>query len=415
MPDVGVAGPSSLLVGLLLLFVSRPAQSYTLSFRSLDGSLRTPRLEVELWQPQNRYCRHTNSWIRKSTPHNDDETTQTSPSIDSFTCVLDLLGSESDSTTLRPSMAQELARNLSLSYFSSANDTAACDDSQWTHGLCVVPYTEYGVDDYAIGLVSVSEDTTSRRRQRSRKKGRNLVERAQAQLPHIVDFVPPTSTRLGKRITQQSTSPAKDLLVQACCPKGTKDLHILDLTAGWGQDSLLLALQSIPSTTPTGTTRVRRVTMVERNPVVAALLQDAVRRLQVLVNSGSEEIQERARALQHCLSLQVGEGTTVLQNFQETDLPDVIYLDPMFPPRTKQAAVKKNMQLLHSLLSSQEQSEQSQANTQEEALLLELACTMAPRVVVKRPMTAPPLGNSTPSFQIKGSINRWDVYQIKKT
>ena len=33
-----------------------------------------------------------------------------------------------------------------------------------------------------------------------------------------------------------------------------------------------------------------------------------------------------------------------------TERPDVVYLDPMFPPRTKSSLVKKDMQLLHRLL-----------------------------------------------------------------
>ena len=37
--------------------------------------------------------------------------------------------------------------------------------------------------------------------------------------------------------------------------------------------------------------------------------------------------------------------------------PDVCYLDPMFPPRTRSEAVKKDMQILHSLLGSNEAEE----------------------------------------------------------
>ena len=98
---------------------------------------------------------------------------------------------------------------------------------------------------------------------------------------------------------------------------------------------------------------------------------------------------------------------------------DVCYLDPMFPLRTVSAAVKKNMQILHSLLESQQPLE---SNDDDQLELLEAALRVAQsRVVVKRPIYAPPLGTSSisnskspkPSFEICGSVNRIDVYVTK--
>ena len=53
----------------------------------------------------------------------------------------------------------------------------------------------------------------------------------------------------------------------------------------------------------------------------------------------------------------------------ELAAPDVVYLDPMFPERTKSAAVKKKFQLLHHL---------EQPCADEETLVkLRLRCTRA--------------------------------------
>jgi 16S rRNA (guanine1516-N2)-methyltransferase len=118
--------------------------------------------------------------------------------------------------------------------------------------------------------------------------------------------------------------------------------------------------------------------------------------------------------------LSVGEATKVVVSLTESDdtpKADVVYLDPMFPPRTKSAAVKKGMQILHGLLDTQQSDDEStnQRNL-EESQLLELALQAAKvRVVVKRPIRATPLGGDSsvtprPSYDVEGSVNRWDVY-----
>jgi 16S rRNA (guanine1516-N2)-methyltransferase len=73
---------------------------------------------------------------------------------------------------------------------------------------------------------------------------------------------------------------------------------------------------------------------------------------------------------------------------------------------------KKNMQILHSLLESQE-SQAEQLDDQVELLEAALAVAKA-RDVVKRPIHAPHLGNAKPSFDLRGSVNRFDVYVTQK-
>ena len=86
----------------------------------------------------------------------------------------------------------------------------------------------------------------------------------------------------------------------------------------------------------------------------------------------------------------------------------------MFPVRTKKALVKQNMQILHGLLQSQVAIADQGKDDDEAALLFDAAYRYAlSRVVVKRPVNAPPLCPvevKKPSFDIRGSVNRWDVY-----
>ena len=80
--------------------------------------------------------------------------------------------------------------------------------------------------------------------------------------------------------------------------------------------------------------------------------------------------------------------------------PDVVYLDPMFPARTKSAAVKKKFQLLHRLEPPCEDAE----------ALLRAAVGAGPRkVVIKRPVKGPLLAGIKPSYSLAGKAVRYDV------
>ena len=86
--------------------------------------------------------------------------------------------------------------------------------------------------------------------------------------------------------------------------------------------------------------------------------------------------------------------------------------------------MKKGMALLHDVLNTQsDDSAKRHGKQKEEMDLLLLALDAADaRVVVKRPIKAPPLGTAPmeasrnsveppkPSYGIDGSVNRWDVY-----
>lgn len=156
--------------------------------------------------------------------------------------------------------------------------------------------------------------------------------------------------------------------------------RVTDLTAGLGRDAFVLA--SLGCT----------VHMVERVPLVAALLENGLARA-----ADVPELQE----IMGRMSLLAGEGRTWLGQLQPDRAPDVVYLDPMYPPRSKQALVKKEMQLFHRLVGN---------DTDAAALLAEALVHARKRVVVKRPRNAPPLQGPTPQFAVLSPNTRYDVY-----
>lgn len=129
--------------------------------------------------------------------------------------------------------------------------------------------------------------------------------------------------------------------------------------------------------------------MLERDPMMAALLQDGLTRWSACVPA-----EEHSK-----LSLVFSEATHYLT--QLTVLPDVIYLDPMYPVRHKSARVKKEMQILQEIMGYQ----------QDVDVLFELALSKAKkRVVVKRPLKGDYLGGVQADCQFLGKHTRFDVY-----
>lgn len=174
-----------------------------------------------------------------------------------------------------------------------------------------------------------------------------------------------------------------ELLVKAAKIKSSNSsvstsLTAIDATAGLGQDSFLLAAAGFS------------VHMYEQDPIIAALLRDALQ--QANHNANLFPITQR---------MHLYEKNSILALQTITETPDVIYLDPMFPARTKSAAVKKKFQLLHEL-------EQPCEN---EEVLLQAAEALHPRkIVVKRMLKGPYLAQKKPSYSLKGKSIRYDCY-----
>lgn len=170
----------------------------------------------------------------------------------------------------------------------------------------------------------------------------------------------------------------RELLVRAARVKGVPRPRAVDATAGLGEDSLLLAAAGF------------EVTLCEADPVIAALLADA------LARAASHEALAPVVARMH-----LAEGDSVAYLSALDEAPDVVYLDPMFPGRTKSAKVKKKFQLIHGL--------ECPTDPLDEEALLRAALAARPRkVVIKRPVKGPYLAGVKPSHGIAGKAVRYD-------
>ena len=161
--------------------------------------------------------------------------------------------------------------------------------------------------------------------------------------------------------------------------------YVLDATAGLGSDAFVLASLGCP------------VTMVERVPEVHALLADGLR---VAGAWGSAKDQTLIAILKR-MTLVESDAAKYMQTLEDTKKPEVVYLDPMFPLRTKSVQVKKEMHVLQQLIGKDVDAD----------LLLQTAQECAQkRVVVKRPRIAPFLAGLEPNYTLEGRSNRYDVY-----
>ena len=159
---------------------------------------------------------------------------------------------------------------------------------------------------------------------------------------------------------------------------------VLDATAGLGRDAFVLACLGCP------------VTLLERHPMVAALLMDGHRRACADAEIGTL-VGERMRVIH-------GDAREWLPRLPAAECPDVIYLDPMYPERRKSSQVKKEMRALQELLGK---------DPGADALLPVALAAARQRVVVKRPMDAASLNQTPPTMSIKGKHHRYDVHVIK--
>jgi 16S rRNA (guanine1516-N2)-methyltransferase len=186
----------------------------------------------------------------------------------------------------------------------------------------------------------------------------------------------------GKAAHRRKYGGGKGQLLAKAIGLGTlKSPRVLDLTAGLGQDAFVMACLGCD------------VQMIERSPIIGALVEDALARAEVDTSFATLK-----------LKLRVADSHEYLQMLTADNYPDVIYLDPMFPTRTKSALVKKEMRVLRVVVGEDVDSEN----------LLTLSRKIAKkRVVVKRPRLAPHLNNQTPDVIYRGESSRFDVYLHK--
>ncbi|KAF0804138.1 hypothetical protein A6D6_03374 [Alcanivorax xiamenensis] len=153
--------------------------------------------------------------------------------------------------------------------------------------------------------------------------------------------------------------------------------RVCDLTTGLGRDSALMAQAGF------------QVLMVEREPVLHALLVDGLARA-----AGTP-------LASHLTLLPLSDARDLVAAL--TGPFHAVFLDPMFPPREKSAAVKQDLRWLQQLCRYPDQDE-------EQALLALARGLDARKVVVKRPRRAPPLAAVAASHSLEGKTVRFDVY-----
>lgn len=168
-----------------------------------------------------------------------------------------------------------------------------------------------------------------------------------------------------------------ELLVRAAKIRGAEgELRAVDATAGFGEDSLLLAEAGFS------------VRLYEYNPVTAILLEDALHR--------AAQIPELKDIVSR-MELVKEDSVEAMPNLPFT--PDVILLDPMFPARQKSGLIRKKLQLIQKL---------EKPCADEEALVKAALAAHPKKIVIKRPAKGPYLAGIRPGYSIEGKVIRYD-------
>ncbi|MDP4875537.1 MAG: class I SAM-dependent methyltransferase [Pseudomonadales bacterium] len=200
--------------------------------------------------------------------------------------------------------------------------------------------------------------------------GCQLEEQLSRQKPLLIDF------NSGPLQHRRLHGGRKELLLKAVAARPGR--HVVDCTAGLGVDAFLMAANGCT------------VTLLERSPVLALLLADALRR--------GQQDPQIAAVIGRMALVQV-EACSWLAALQEPT--DSIYIDQMFPQPQKSAAVKGGMQLLQKFLGH---------DGEVSGLLQAALATNSQRVIVKRPLVGGETPGLVPDYQLKARASRFDIY-----
>ena len=231
------------------------------------------------------------------------------------------------------------------------------------------------------------------------EKGIALIQpKKNAPGPILIDFV---SGKLDHR--RRFGGGKNQAIAKAVGYKPSSPPSILDATAGLGHDAFVLATLGC------------NIMLIERSPILVVLLKDALQR----ARSNLSEIIARMHLLQE-------DSIKYMHDLPLKKKPDVVYLDPMFPKRSKSAKVKKEMIALQKLtllfpqqaeittLKNKTYIQNNFLNENENNANLfanALKCALK-RVVVKRPRIAPYFNEVEPAIQFLGKSSRFDVYLL---
>jgi 16S rRNA (guanine1516-N2)-methyltransferase len=192
------------------------------------------------------------------------------------------------------------------------------------------------------------------------------------------NFNPLTIDFLSQKLQYRSHHGALgELLAKACGAKHQPKL--LDLTAGLGRDAFVLASLGC------------EVLMIERHPIMHALLEDGVKRLKQVLPDFK-------------LDLIHYDSSEYLKTFSGQLDFDVIYIDPMHPERQKSALVKKEMRILRDLVGKDED---------KVALINSALSAGVKKIVLKWPLKSESLSDVKPTGVLKGKAVRFEIYTSK--
>ncbi len=183
--------------------------------------------------------------------------------------------------------------------------------------------------------------------------------------------------KLKKEISKKSP------LIRAILSKNKRPNFVIDLTGGFGFDTIQIACYGI------------NVIYVEKNPVVFFIFNEFLSRIGV-----------------YDIKLATRIKTINMDSILFCDLvgtkfpyPDTVYIDPMFPENYKRKAKeKKYMQVLKTLIKLDDQKEEE---------LFERAYSISnKKIIIKRPAKITPsvINARYPTYKIKARGHRFDVY-----
>jgi 16S rRNA (guanine1516-N2)-methyltransferase len=179
-------------------------------------------------------------------------------------------------------------------------------------------------------------------------------------------------------VVRRAAQPTQ-LLLKACNNKQRSINSILDVTAGWGVDSFILARHG------------REVTMLEQDPLVYACVAYS---LELLAADASASDTAARMKIEH------DNANHYLRRLANDREYDCIYLDPMFEAHKSGAKPAKEMQVLQAIT----------ANLDIEDCFESALLKAGKRVVVKRAARAAPLCASKPDLAYRSKSIRFDIY-----
>ncbi|MFT4592351.1 MAG: 16S rRNA (guanine1516-N2)-methyltransferase [Phycisphaerales bacterium] len=154
---------------------------------------------------------------------------------------------------------------------------------------------------------------------------------------------------------------------------------VVDATAGFGMDACRLALLGF------------NVTAIEQSPIVSAMLRDGIWR--------AMEHSTAKKLLQDNLRFVESNAIDYMNNHN----PEVVYIDPMFPPKKKKSALPPgHIQMLQAVVGFDD----AEATN---SLFQTALRSATKRIVVKRPTEAPCAGEN-PIVLYKSKLVRYEVY-----